>query len=249
MGMKIDKEFMVKSFGEQNTVEYYKEAVLNIGLWKSEQDLFTRYFKITDNILDIGCGAGRTTVGLYKLKYNHIIGIDFIPNMVDYAKDISTNVGFNINYQVGDVTDLEFNDNSFNGAIFSFNGFMQIPDKRNRIKALNEIRRVLKPSGIYIFTSNDRRIDPDYQEFWKQEKEIWNKGMQDKRLIDFGDRVYDMGNRQMFMHFETPEETILLLNENGFNVLDHFSRNSRYTESDKIIEFCTDCRFWITQKV
>jgi len=50
-----------------------------------------------------------------------------------------------ISYIVGDATALNFSSNLFDVAIFPFNGIDCIPSPAKRIKALKEIKRVLKP--------------------------------------------------------------------------------------------------------
>lgn len=246
---KIDIDFMICSFSEKNTVDHYKNAVLDIGLWKSERNVFTKYFNKDDKLLDIGCGAGRTTLGLYNLGYKNITGVDFIEDNIKNAKEIANNQNINIDYRTGNILKLEFDDNTFNHAIFSFNGFMQIPDRNNRLKALNELHRVLKPYGLFIFTSHDMRISPRFQEFWRNELQIWNENRQDKELIDFGDIIFPLQNRKMFMHFSTLEDQIQLLNQSKFEVIEHFDRKKRYRENNKVIKFAGDCRFWITKNV
>ena len=64
---KVNTEFIRKSFTTEKTVSDYTKAVKEIGLWESEKMMIKRYFNPEDRILDIGCGAGRTTIGLTSL--------------------------------------------------------------------------------------------------------------------------------------------------------------------------------------
>ena len=73
---KIDTEFIRESFTTEKTVSDYAKAVREIGLWESEKMMIRKYFNSEGQILDIGCGAGRTTIGLYKLGYHLVEGLD-----------------------------------------------------------------------------------------------------------------------------------------------------------------------------
>jgi len=213
---KVDTDFIRKSFTTEKTVSDYAKAVSEVGLWESEKMMIEKYFNPENRILDIGCGAGRTTIGLYKLGYHLIEGLDLSEAMIVQARRISKNLNYNISFRVGDVACLDYDDETFEVALFSFNGIMQIPRKENRIKVLKEIKRILKPEGYFLFTTHDRDSGKEYESFWQEEKKKWALHIQDKSLHEFGDKIIKMEERDIFLHFPTREEVISSLQEEGF---------------------------------
>lgn len=245
---KIDKNFITHSFDEAK--ETYRDATLNIGLWKSERYVVEKYFQKNQNILDIGCGAGRTTINLFKMGYRNIIGLDLTPSMLQEAILLSDKEGLDIRFIEGDATALNFPDNHFHNVLFSFNGFMQIPGRKSRLKALQEIKRTLKNDGLFIFTSHERDREPEYQEFWREQKKIWQEGNQDKRLYDFGDIIFHTPeiDREGFINIPSREEIIDLISESGLTLVEDFYRSDLFEEDRETKVFSTECRFWVVKK-
>ena len=244
---KIDKDFIKESFTAEKTVSDYTRAVEEIGLWESEKMMIEKYFNPEGRILDIGCGAGRTTIGLYRLGYHLVEGLDLSEAMIVQAIRISKKLNYNITFRVGDATCLDYDDETFYAALFSFNGIMQIPGRENRIKALKEIKRILKSKGYFLFTTHDRD-DKEYISLWKEEKKKWVLHLQDKCLHEFGDKVIKMEEREIFLHFPTREEVILCLKKAGFILVEEILRSELCEESEEVKKFSTDCVLWLVQK-
>jgi ubiquinone/menaquinone biosynthesis C-methylase UbiE len=245
---KITKNFVKKSF--KKATKNYSNAIENIGLWESEKYVINKYFDKDKSILDVGCGAGRTTFNLYEMGYRNIIALDLTPEMISAAKTINKEKQTNIEFVVGDATDLNFEDNFFDQALFSFNGLMQIPERKNRIKALKEIKRVLTENGIFIFTTHDRENNENFKEFWEKEEKIWEAGNQDKRTYEYGDKILpsDNDDRDLFIHFPNREEIIECLEETGWKLIEDFYREDLFKENKEVKEFSTECRFWVVKK-
>ncbi len=245
---KVDTDFIRKSFTTEKTVLGYTKAVSEIGLWESEKIMIKKYFNPENRILDIGCGAGRTTIGLYRLGYHLIEGLDLSEAMIVQARKISKDLNYDITFSVGDAACLDYDDETFNAALFSFNGIMQIPGKENRIKVLKEIKRILKPEGYFLFTTHDRDSGKEYESFWQEEKKKWALHLEDKSLHEFGDRVIKMEERDTFLHFPTREEVISCLKEAGFVLIERILRSELCEESEEVKKFSTDCLLWLVQK-
>lgn len=77
---EVIKEFVYDTFSHDKTVERYTDDTIKIGLWESEKEMIKKHFKVSDSILDLGCGTGRTTFGLHQMGYKNVIGVDLIPS-------------------------------------------------------------------------------------------------------------------------------------------------------------------------
>lgn len=132
------------------SVTAYRQAV-DHGLKDDEAAAIIRYFAEDGaRVLDIGCGAGRTTGPLAELGFD-VVGIDVSEPMVHEAQSLVPNVPF----ITSDVSALGFHDAVFEYALFSYNGLDLLWPEQKRHNALREIYRVLKPGGIFIFSTRN----------------------------------------------------------------------------------------------
>lgn len=145
-------------------------------------ELLMRYFpKIPAKICDIGGAAGEYAFYFAKLGYDaHLL--DIVPRHIDQAKEraIVENCVDLVNFIVGDALTLPYDDNSFD-AIFLSGPLYHLPERTDRIKALSEAKRVLKPNGImtayaigryatmFYGISNGLVYDNDFMEKLKNE--------------------------------------------------------------------------------
>ena len=225
--MKNLQKHIIDEFSSDITEDRYLKAA-EAGLWQSEEILIRKYFKTGSTILDIGCGTGRTTIPLHELGYK-VLGVDITPKMIENAKKIADSKSLNIRYEIGDATKLKYQDSSFDNALFSNNGWSQIPGKDNRLKALKEIYRVLKPGGYYISTTHIRKLKGSYVIFWIKQ---WIRFFILKPLgfnideVDFGDRFFiretTAGKRlkqKQYIYIPTIEELKKQIDLSGFKLI------------------------------
>jgi len=135
-------------------VEKYAEEVYREGLFDGEELVLDKYFLDEGaTVLDLGCGAGRTTKPLAERGFD-VVGVDKSEEMVAAAREIHTELDF----RVGDATALSFPDESFDYVLFSNNGIDCIYPESKRTQALREVRRVLRPGGLFGFSSHNRLL-------------------------------------------------------------------------------------------
>ena len=245
---KISADFVIDQY--RSGIENYRAATKDLGIWASERYVFEKYLPLDEPLLDVGCGAGRTTYALHQMGYTDLVGIDLTPEMITAAISLAEHFETKIDFRVGDATRLSFEDDSFGAVVFSFNGLMSIPEQDRRDQALREIWRVLKPGGVFLFTTHDRDKDENYLEFWREQTAKWEAGEQDERLFQFGDLITSSKNeeREIFIHIPSRAEIWNWLKAHGFTVMETFYRSDRFREREAVLKASGECRFWVACK-
>ena len=126
---------IIWGFDEKSTEEWISGALSGI-----PEDF-------SGKLLEIPVGTGVITMPVYKkLPLAKIICMDYSPDMMRNAQRRAAAMNLdNISFIQGDVSDLPFEDESFD-IVLSMNGFHAFPDKD---AAYRETCRVLKKGGIF----------------------------------------------------------------------------------------------------
>lgn len=104
-------------------------------------------------ILEIGCNIGTLTNRLHELGYKNIIGCDINSDAINYGKKQYTDIAKSMIICEG--TELPFKDAEFD-IVISFDVIEHIP---NVEKHFEEVNRVLKQKGKYIFQTPNKIIN------------------------------------------------------------------------------------------
>lgn len=120
----------VDQFFEGSTAPENRFIMSNVGDLKNRK------------MLDIGCGAGESSV-YFALKGADCIAGDWSEKMVETAIKLAESYGVSLKGRVIDAMNLEFEDNTFD-VVYAANLLHHVDYTRS----LKEIHRVLKPGGM-----------------------------------------------------------------------------------------------------
>ena len=245
---QVDHRTVLRYFETRGVLDHYEEAARRVGLWASEELVFRKSFPSRQaDLLELGCGAGRISFSLWMMGYEKLTATDVSKKMIKRSLHIQKERKTKINFLPADATKLSLDSNSFDGVIFGFNGLMQIPQRENRKNAIRECFRVLRPNGKFVFTSHDRSL-PKWKKFWENERKKWKIGLEDKNLVEFGDRYGDTPNGKLFIHVPDTADIRKDLKESGFLLERDVLRSRVCDESQTVKDFSDECRFWIARK-
>jgi len=127
----------------------HSASVLAVHSWRTAQNsaaYLIPHLKPHFSILDIGCGPGTITTDLAKLVPDgHVTGVEYTPEPLVEARNFAEKHGVkNIEFQVADIHELPFEDDSFD-IVHAHQVLQHI---RDPIQGLREMRRVAKKGGI-----------------------------------------------------------------------------------------------------
>ena len=217
-------------YSEKDVVDFY---VNQTRLQLPEQSIF-KWLK-SDlsrfSMLDIGVGAGRTTL-FFGGEVKEYIGIDNAQAMIDACEGRFGNSGKRFCFKVADVRNLEdFEDQHFDFILFSWNG-LDVLEHAGRLRALGEIKRVLRPSGYFCFSSHNmqsvRRIKRvKWSLDWRQVRanlrkhfkfirlnKITKQSLQESDHLIINEGAHNFGLRHYFVR---PRHQLEQLRQAGFD--------------------------------
>jgi len=273
-GARVAGKTVREDFNDLRAVIHYTKAAHELGLWASERILIERFFpNKRARLLEAGCGAGRVSVALAESGYTQLSAFDFSEELLAQAQSLvhERKLARRVKLFFADATRLASNPElreaanlgkngstaesactptpHFDGALFLFNGLMQIPLRRNRRRALRQLAAVCRPGAPLLFTTHDRDDSPEERALWRLEAARWARGQQDPILREFGDRYYeDADIGRTFMHLPTRAEILADLKASGWAHEYDAMRREIARESPKVRDFSDECRFWVARR-
>ena len=131
---KMEKRAMISQKHAEHGIEHVERLLPYVNL------------KGNQNYLEVGCGNGHVCKHLARKYHLKVTGTDIDPEMIQFAKENIDDIP-HIRFLEMNATKMHFEDNKFD-IVLSFGIMHHIGDWEG---ALEEISRVLKPLGFFIF--------------------------------------------------------------------------------------------------
>ena len=144
--------------------DQFAKAVL-IDVYKEIADLVIKHLK-SGKILEIGPGPGYLSIEIAKLGDFQIIGLDISETMVEIAKRNAQEAGVEVKFQLGNATNMPFEDNTFDFVVSSGS----LHHWKEPVRVFNETYRILRINGKALI--GDLRKDAPKEEISEITKEI-----------------------------------------------------------------------------
>jgi SAM-dependent methyltransferase len=111
---------------------------------------FAAPYCVEKKVLDAGCGVGYGSADLGRVAA-HVKGIDVNAETIAYARERYSRP--NVEFEVMDVTELDFADGSFD-AVCCFEALEHVADGEALVR---EVARVLQPDGVLVVSTPQAR--------------------------------------------------------------------------------------------
>ena len=134
----------------------YQDESLTARIYQERKDVALRWIEDLSlppgaRVLDLGCGAGYTAVALARQGYR-VDALDGAQTMLDMTASRAHAAGVMLTTSIGDAHELKFDQGTFDLVV----ALGVIPWLHSPHKALSEMRRVLKPGGFLIVSTDNR---------------------------------------------------------------------------------------------
>ncbi len=212
---KVIKQTWEDAFGEAINQQAFNTAPVEALVRTISYYLRSRYSaeelkKL--HFLEMGCGAGPNLLWLAQ-KGITVSGVDIAPTVLALGRRVLENAGFRD--RIGSlvessVTKVPFEDESFDGVIEAC--VFQHLDKTDRKKTFDEVKRILKPGGVFV----GYMLDVGHTVYQNKQRE--------ELKDDPGTLFLSAGTSKLYLtnigvsHFYKKEELVRLLD--GFSTVD-----------------------------
>ena len=194
-------------------------------LFDFDVDVLDGLLTTPGKLLDLGCGSGRHVVHFARRSFD-VTGLDLSGHMLGVTRDKLIREGLHAELLQHDLCEPGlFDDDVFDYAVCMFSTLGLIRGRAHRVNALREVRRVLKPGGLFVFHVHNRWhnvFDPQGRAWLLrtcltmplQGYEVGDKIMENYRLIP-----------RMYLHIFSLGEVRSMLRRAGLKLCEVISLN------------------------
>ncbi len=209
----LDADELVRLTVQRFESSTYRDPAYNLeaGLWLWEREALQRFFPPTGRILVGAAGAGREMIALHRLGYA-VEGFECAHTLAEAGQGILRDAGCPaplIWAPAGTVPDLK---GPFDGAIMGWSGYMYIPLRSQRVKLLQDFRRLLRCRGP-LLVSFQTREQYERRMVWSARGANWIRKLRGVPPVAAGDQL-DNG----FKHWFSRDDIAGEMSEGGLHL-------------------------------
>ncbi len=143
-------EFGRRTYAQKSTVAgWADDEVTRAGLNPDEEALLNKIPLRKGRLLLLGVGGGREAIPLAQCGFA-VTGLDFIPEMVELAKENALRNGVTIDGLVQELSRLDLAPEAYDVVWLSAAMYSCIPTRKRRTAMLRKIHRTLAAGGFFI---------------------------------------------------------------------------------------------------
>jgi ubiquinone/menaquinone biosynthesis C-methylase UbiE len=157
---------MSKRFSDEQIKDFWSQQALEHGespsaSWSDHRVIdmeiaqISQYLDDGDQVLDVGCANGFSTINFALRKSVHIHGVDYIPEMIDVAHarlaSLESGIRARMTFDVGDAADLKLPDGKYD-KVTVVRVIINLGEWANQLKGILECARVLKSGGLLLMS-------------------------------------------------------------------------------------------------
>lgn len=209
-------EFSRQTYARPETVEAWsRKDLVDSRLNPAEIALLEKLPLRKGQLLLLDVGGGREAVPLAQMGFE-VTGVDFVPEMVEKAKENAVRHGVRIKGLVQEISKLEVPADYYDIVWLCAAMYSCVPTRRKRIKMLKKIWQALKPGGYFVCQFN-----------WDNNSEFSSKAKIVRKafgLFTLGNFWYEQGDMLWadieFIHAFSSEDALRReFEEGGFQVV------------------------------
>ncbi|MDP1875127.1 class I SAM-dependent methyltransferase [Phenylobacterium sp.] len=122
-------------------------------------------------VLELGVGGGLNLAFYDPTKVESVTGIDPSPELRARALEAPRDAALKVSVEAGEAENLPFPDQSFDSVVCTFT-LCSVGDPG---KALAEARRVLKPTGRFLFCEHGLSPEPEVARWQRRLDPLWSR--------------------------------------------------------------------------
>jgi SAM-dependent methyltransferase len=204
----------------------YDEYFADTELFRYDCELLRRWMPMPGRLIDLGCGSGRHLVVFARAGFD-VTGVDLSKPMLSVASAKLRRRCLSARLVEANIAALadQFEPGSFDYALCMFSTFGLIAGAKNRLHALRDWRRLLKPGGLLALHVHNR-----WHNLLSMEGQAYLISNGLRVLIgrgEWGDKYISRyrGIRDMYVHVFSRREIFSLLRAANFEVIERIDLN------------------------